>query len=82
MVGLVWIWNNTMQRHMKVKETYYTHESQKREAHHTMPCHKQGTTQEEGHGSELSKADGEKRDWGSVGKCLYWESGWGTQAKR
>ena len=58
MISLVWTWNNTMERHMKMKEICYTWGPRRESYLHAM----QKATQEECHGSGLSEASEKMRE--------------------
>ena len=77
-----------MERHIKVKVIYDVHESQKRKAHCFMPCRAMhrgphwrramgvSSAKQVGRGERERERERERgREGGSVGKCLYWESG-------
>lgn len=77
LISQVWTQNNTMERRMEMKETDYTHRSQKTEVRHST----QEATWEDAQGVGSTKQVGsreKKRGEGEpIGKCLNWGSeGW------
>lgn len=77
MISQVWTWSNTTERHTKVKEIYYTHRFQKREAWHAT----QGPYERSSQRAGSTKQVGSQESVRTQGHLPLLSLGWSRQGK-